>query len=151
MSPKTALPWIILAPFALIVLALLAVNALSALSREEQPAPRIRRVHSSTADPLEAGHAAMEAGDLETAQALWLEIEPDHPQFSRAQRFLGWKLHARHRGDPLAGIPHVNRALLEDPFDRNAWQDWSRTYAASLGFDVGQERSSHRLDWSTQP
>lgn len=151
MKPRTIALWATLAPLALLALPLIAVNLLHFLQPDDGLPPRKRRVLPFTVDPFEEGLAALDAEDLGAARDYWLEIDPDQPGYSRAQRFIGWELHARHRGAALAGVPYVNRALLDDPFDGNAWQDWSRTYAAAIGFDVGQAPRPRRLDGSERP
>lgn len=75
------------------------------------------------------GMAALEARDFETAERFLAQVSPDHPQYAKAMRFLGWEVYTRHYNTPDRGIVYVNRALAADPLSGNAWQDLSRAYA----------------------
>ena len=84
-------------------------------------------------DAFELGMQAFGENDLELAIQLWLTVPDEHPQYAKAQRFIGWEIYTERLGDPLRGLAFVNRAATHAPFDGNVWQDWSRTYAALAG------------------
>ena len=84
-------------------------------------------------DAFDVGMQAFRDGDLERAVQLWSTLSDQHPQYAKAQRFIGWEIYTERMGDPLRGLAYVNRAARSAPFDGNVWQDWSRTYAALVG------------------
>ena len=77
---------------------------------------------------FEAGLLEFRAGNFDDAAALFERVPPDHPQYAKAMRFLGWEIYTNALGDPKRGVAYVNRAIWSEPFSGNAWQDWSRTY-----------------------
>ena len=86
------------------------------------------------ADPWEAANDAYGEGDLEAAIAFWRQVPPNHGQYARTQRKVGWEIYARRLGEPRKGLDYVHRSLLEKPFDGNTWEDVGRTYAMVLGW-----------------
>ena len=80
------------------------------------------------ADPMSEAKAAIDAGRYPEALAYYMQVPKGDRQYSRAQRFIGWELYGRELDQPLAGLPHVHRSLLAEPFSANSWQDASRTY-----------------------
>lgn len=87
-------------------------------------------------DVFSLGMHAMREGRDEEALALLLSVPPDHEEYSRAQRFVGWELLARRREQPRLAVAYVNRSLRADPFSGNGWQDASRVYLSTLGLDA---------------
>ena len=94
-----------------------------------QPAPEIE---AGDPDAYAKGMAAFEARDFETAERYLLQVDPSHPQYAKAMRFLGWEIYTRHHNTPERGVAYVNRALAADPLSGNAWQDISRAYVRAF-------------------
>lgn len=102
-----------------------------------QPAPppvAMEHLLGPGLDPWEEGQAAYDAGDYERAVAYWRQVDPNHPEHTRALRFVGWEVYGRKLDQPAQGFRYVNQCLLANPLDGNAWQDLGRTYGAMLGF-----------------
>lgn len=73
-------------------------------------------------------------GKADDALAIWRAIPPEHHDYARAQRFIGYKLYDRALGQPARGVAYVNRSLMSDPLSGNGWQDAVRIYwDAALG------------------
>ncbi len=70
-------------------------------------------------------------GNTSDALAIWRAIPPEHHDYARAQRFIGFKLYDRALGQPAKGVAYVNRSLRSDPLSGNAWQDAVRIYWAA--------------------
>jgi hypothetical protein len=73
-------------------------------------------------------------GNTQLAIECLTRIPRGHPDWSRAQRFLGLRVYARN-GDPATGVAYVHRALAANPLEGNAWQDAARVYLARMGID----------------
>ena len=67
-------------------------------------------------------------GRPDLALRMWRAIPEGHPDYARAQRFIGYKIYDRALGDPAQGVAYVNRSLWKDPLSGNAWQDAVRIY-----------------------
>ena len=92
----------------------------------------------ASAEPLafDKGREALWNGELDLALELLHGVPEEHGDYVKAQRMIGREIHTRHHGQPLAGIPYVNRAFLADPTAPNVWQDTWRTYAHAVGVKV---------------
>lgn len=84
------------------------------------------------ADPLREANAALDAGRYPEALAYYLQVPKGDRDYSRAQRFIGWKLYGDALGRPMAGLPYVNRALRAEPLTGNSWEDASRIYGGAI-------------------
>lgn len=88
-------------------------------------------------DPIYAlAEVARYEGRNEQAIALYLSIPRDSEHYARARRLVAWNILARNMDKPQQAVRYANEALHAAPFDANAWHDWSRVYARSLGFPV---------------
>jgi hypothetical protein len=79
---------------------------------------------------------SLRRGDHEQALALFRSLPPGHPRYARAQRRIGWDIYTKAMDEPDRGLAFVNRSVMDDPGEGNAWQDALRVYAATLGFLV---------------
>ncbi len=84
-------------------------------------------------DVFSLGRHAMRDGRTEEALALLQSVPEDHPQYSRAQRYIGWELLTLRMDKPGLGLAYMNRALDARPLDGENWQDASRVYLRTLG------------------
>ncbi|GJM23108.1 MAG: hypothetical protein DHS20C15_30230 [Planctomycetota bacterium] len=84
-------------------------------------------------DPFSMGRWAYHEGRYEEALALLSGVDEQHPQYGRAQRYLGWDLLTKTQNRPRAGLAYMNRALGSDPTDGNNWQDAARVYLRAVG------------------
>jgi tetratricopeptide (TPR) repeat protein len=75
-------------------------------------------------------------GKLDQALALYLSIPEDSKHYARARRIVAWNILARDQGKPEQAVRYANQALHAAPLDGNAWQDWYRVYARTLGLPV---------------
>ena len=73
-------------------------------------------------------------GNTQLAIECLTRIPRSDPSWSRAQRFLGFRVYARN-GDAATGVAYVHAALAADPLEGNAWQDADRVYLQRLGVD----------------
>ena len=94
---------------------------------------RPRSTPRSSRRLFDIGMDQLTRGDTERALAVWEALPPSHPDYARAQRFIGWKIYDRRLDRPGAGVPYVNRSLVADPLSGNAWQDAVRIYWNALG------------------
>lgn len=95
----------------------------------------------SSAEPAEGslyslGMQAFAARRHDEAVALLRSVPVDDPDYSRAQRFVGWEILTKSQGRPLEGLPYAEEALFASPFEGNCWQDLGRVYARALGLPV---------------
>ena len=84
------------------------------------------------ADPLREANAALDARRYPEALAYYLQVPKGDRDYSRAQRFIGWKLYGEELGRPMAGLPYVHRALRAEPLAGNSWEDASRVYGGAI-------------------
>ena len=128
------LPWlpIIAAPFLLLLLPFIAINATA------KPASPVAAA-SGAVDPdaFDKGIEAYYDGEYETALGLLTQVPEGHPGYAKAMRFVGWGIYANELGRPEEGVAYVNRSMAADPLDGNVWQDFSRTYGTRLLGMVG--------------
>ncbi|KAA3612892.1 MAG: hypothetical protein DWQ01_04090 [Planctomycetota bacterium] len=71
-------------------------------------------------------------GHVEEAITLLRSIPDDHPDFARAQRFIGWDLYTKELNQPRIGLTFVQRSIRESPTNGNAWQDAYRVFNRSF-------------------
>ncbi len=83
-------------------------------------------------DLYRLGRHAARSGKIDQAVALLRSVPAEHPEYSRAQRFLGWDLYTEQLDRPDIGIDYVTRSLRADVFEGNAWQDAYRVYLKSI-------------------
>ena len=79
------------------------------------------------------GRDAIDERRYEEAFGILSTVGPEHPQYARAQRYIGWELFGDAMDRPDAGLPYVYRAWKHQR-GGNEWQDLSRTYGALLAF-----------------
>lgn len=72
------------------------------------------------------GLLALEEGRVEQGVALLRSVPRDDRQYSRAQRYLGWKLYTKEQGNPELGMSYMLESLRASPFEGNVWQDLYR-------------------------
>lgn len=84
-------------------------------------------------DPFSMGRWAYHEGRFDEALALLVAVEPDHPSYDRAQRYVGWELLTKTQDRPRAGLAYMNRALNADPLGGENWQDAARVYLRAVG------------------
>lgn len=72
------------------------------------------------------GLLALEEGRVEQGVALLRSIPRDDRQYSRAQRYLGWKLYTQEQDNPELGMSYMLASLRASPFEGNVWQDLYR-------------------------
>jgi len=82
----------------------------------------------ASADPWESGFALYLHGDLDAAVERLAAVSPDHPQYARAQRYLGYNIAVRENGQALSGLVHLHASVRADPWNGNIWQDLVRAY-----------------------
>ncbi len=83
-------------------------------------------------DLYRLGRELAHRGNTEQAAALLRSVPPSHPQYARAQRFLGWDLYTRELNQPRVGMAFVNQSLRANPFDGNVWQDGYRVLGKAM-------------------
>ncbi len=83
-------------------------------------------------DLYRLGRQAAADGNPEQAAALLRSVPSSHPQYARAQRFLGWDLYTQQLDQPRVGLAYANQSVRSNPFDGNAWQDIYRVLGASM-------------------
>ncbi|RKY21260.1 MAG: hypothetical protein DRQ55_04970 [Planctomycetota bacterium] len=108
--------------------ALAAVQVQELLERARQP--------PTGDDPFDLAEWHRREGRLDQARALYLALPEQHPHWGQARRRVAWDCFAVAQGEPARGVPYAHEALLDNPFDGNAWQDAVRVYAATLGLTV---------------
>ena len=96
------------------------------------PAPSHAKAGSSRR-LFDIGMDQLARGDTERALAVWQAVPSNHPDYARAQRFIGWKIYDRELSRPGEGVSYVNRSLAADPLSGNGWQDAVRIYWNALG------------------
>jgi hypothetical protein len=72
------------------------------------------------------GLLALEEGRVDQGVALLRSIPRDDRQYSRAQRYLGWKLYTQEQDNPEMGMSYMLESLRASPFEGNVWQDLYR-------------------------
>lgn len=82
-------------------------------------------------DPIREGRDAIHARRYEEAFGILSTVGPEHPEYARAQRYIGWELFGDALDQPEAGLPYVYRAWKHQRTG-NEWEDLSRTYGAML-------------------
>jgi hypothetical protein len=88
-----------------------------------------------TDDPFAVAEWHRHEGRLDQAEALYLSMPDNHPQWARSRRRLAWDVFAKE-GEAGRGVPFVHESIMAEPFDGNSWQDAARVYAATLGLPV---------------
>ncbi len=72
------------------------------------------------------GLLALEEGRVDQGVALLRSIPREDRQYSRAQRYLGWKLYTQEQDNPELGMSYMLESLRASPFEGNVWQDLYR-------------------------
>jgi len=72
------------------------------------------------------GLLALEEGRVDQGVALLRSVPPDDRQYSRVQRYLGWKLYTQEQDNPELGMSYMLESLRASPFEGNVWQDLYR-------------------------
>ena len=88
---------------------------------------------SPTTEIVWLARKAYNDGRLDEAVALLNEVPRGDPEYSRAQRYLGWEVLTERGGNPRAGLAHMREAIHADPLDGENWQDAARVFLASVG------------------
>ena len=93
---------------------------------------------TATLDPdaYDKGMDAYQQRDYQNALFYLKQVQPSHPEYSRAMRYIGWEIYTEELGQPKEGVSWVNRSLLSDPLEGNVWQDLSRTYGGLIGLEL---------------
>jgi hypothetical protein len=108
-----------------------------ASTRGAVEAVRRRRGASRSGDPIfDLAQAALADGRNDEALALFLSVPRDSTQYARARRRAGWDVLTKRQGKTREGARYVHEALRLRPFEGNSWQDASRVYAASFGWEI---------------
>lgn len=109
------------------------------LVRASEPLPILAEDSSAAsagARLLGLADAALDAGRLDEAAALYLSIPGDDPLYAHAQRRLAWEVMSKGRREPRRGVGFVNASLAAAPFDNDVWEDVVRVYLGTLGADT---------------
>ena len=120
----------LLLTLALLVLLPLAVlsGAIAAIVVQAPHAPVLTA--PPTHAPLIAAARAFDADDPLLAIGYLGQVQEDSPDFSRAQRMIGYRAYSEQLGRPAEGLRFVLRALAAEPTSSNSWQDAARTFHA---------------------
>lgn len=117
-------------PLAMLVGSILLI--LAALHAQSAPPPIAAKLPAAPiVDPIREGRDAIDARRYEEAFGILSTVGPGHPEYARAQRYIGWELFGDAMDRPEVGLPYVYRAWKHQRTG-NEWQDLSRTYGAML-------------------
>lgn len=83
-------------------------------------------------DPYRLGRELERVGDLDHAIAMLRSVPRSHPQYARAQRYLGWDIYTQQLDQPRVGLTFVRASIHAEPGNGNAWQDGYRTLGQSV-------------------
>lgn len=85
---------------------------------------------------FDLGDAALDAGRLDEAAALYLSIPEADPLYAHARRRLAWEVLCKGRRTPRRAVDLVHASLAAEPFDNDVWEDVVRVYLGALGADT---------------
>ncbi|MEM8713815.1 MAG: hypothetical protein AAGG01_22970 [Planctomycetota bacterium] len=124
-----------------VVLVCLIAAMVAILDRSGRPGRLTPAAVPVVGDPFAAGSAALDAGDYPVALGYFLQVPKTDHSYNRAQRYIGWEMYAEELGLPATGLSYVHRALIDEPFSSNSWEDAFRTYGALFSGRGGRAKA----------